>query len=1296
MGCFTLFVESTARDISQVLTLNKVHPQVCADVTRCLDYLVQKAYEDQQALQPGFQESSWQICHAITSDAVRKALEVSIPRAEVEAEEKKNAALRQTVFDLKEELRRFATRGDDLEEALKDLRNAHQYTLYSYYHEVLTLRQRINDLEKQQAKRSPLKQLNSPPSRRASVALDPREARVNAPQTIGAVRGGLTSNLLSQPAPLLGNKGGDLLSSEETSQSFSSPVESGTSSKQVVALKEALLKIQGDEASFVLRQLEGQGVTEGGKTDDARAFNGLPNILPETHSESCANVKIGAVKSKGALPPGIMGRANREGSTSFVESEAVYVSVVEPPNTGRKPGGGLSVSESLSRGKGHSGSSVADSKADSSIDALFDYQHYQQLLNGASGTWERRYIKLVEEKDEAVRRLQLKRINSRLRVKYANLTRDQAMRELQDSLDQERTRVTRLQWCLHLAMKPVKSELQQILSSVRDEITRLVESQREWMAKVQTALVQAQNRSEVLLDFVLTLVEDISTTTTFMKKDAAAKTRAQFYSNPRPAPPTVQRFFHRTRREETRVKAAVRLAGSVPEEEGAPDPSSLYTVDELPFWSSHPVIKAAENALAELITLMEKLRYRRALQFGAELPSASHSLGRGQPSLDGGTSHGSTRPNSCSATADSNAFSANHAWKVDLVEGSDGLSGEEILHSLTGLHLRHAANAARCRAAMRRLNNFRATHHTESGDHAMSAMDIAREKALSVMVDVLHRKVEQDATQIVGFQKLLRSHLQKHGVTQEQIDEEEAEVEKSAARESDEEAAKRRAEEERQRYLKLLRSPYLYDAPLQSAGERSVNAMADAVSYVTFMGERIPIGVPQGEGPAAWQGSVGPQRSPRGQGRSPFGAVLDYCHGVQLGMPLSERGGAPVYLLYHGSTDAFYVGDEAGKPVLTSLLGDAAESTGLPVSPAPGPRGGPYAVPMTQILFPAPAPLFQPPSTATATTDTVGAVHGENYTYYTDVARSSPPLRANESTEDVGPYSERRVGDPQLAPVYLVPLTLPSTADGEDVVGARPPQSDLYTTTTSSPIPLAVSYNQLLRRTDPVKKTATYAQLFPRTAQPRGHHPDEPPLLLIRSFQQWPPSSPPPQSSPRGGPVLSASTADGDVTVTGGKRATSITPTSPSLSQSEMVSPALPVFAPPTGAAADTTAQAAPLREGQGCSEAAATWPAAPSSVAVSSALEKAKLRRAARLEREAQAEKAERDRRKAEWQQRRETKEPTKQEAFLRLHLPRLTPMPSPQDAAKLQQQLRPPAISTVVPRRTAETVVETDREAT
>eukprot|EP00796_Vickermania_ingenoplastis_P011891 gene11891-8176_t len=575
MGSFSLCVENTARDVQSLLVLHKVHPKVCIDVRRRMDQLIERSYEEMDVLEPGYGESSYDICHAIAKRIVQQTLEVGVPKSELAATERRIAERDQTIFEMKQRAEAAEAEIGHAHAVVEEVKKAHDFMLHSYFREVLVLRHQIEDLKKRQlvmAAAAPA------PAGGAKAVGFPRFTR---PPT-----GPATTNVAS-PVSVSHAEDSGVDDGRLTVMGNNFNVQADASLNN-----EYFATGMGNRMESPMEELSTMGKT----VEPAMAF-------PRS--------------GRNPVPPSLQRRG----------SNATYVAL------GRIGGGGLGRRNSEPH------------------NAVFDYEVYVNLLKASQVDYEARYKALLAERGEMLKRHREARVKSMMDSK-ATLEESKFMiDELTKQLEASRAMSLMSEYKLRLCVEPIKENLNSLLNEIRMDVHHMQDEYAADMKRMTAAVVEAQNRSDALEDFVLTYVQAMAQLVVIVYEDASAKTEDALKDDPFTEIGYILPNFFAVGDNEKRVKPLVRLeeanrgrtvsaSGGRPEDgkkrkrrpkvsvtdpsdppkadEDAEnvvisDPGQLYDAVAAKFWSDNPISRSAQRVLSEFQSLAMQLRARKEI-----------------------------------------------------------------------------------------------------------------------------------------------------------------------------------------------------------------------------------------------------------------------------------------------------------------------------------------------------------------------------------------------------------------------------------------------------------------------------------------------------------------------------------------------------------------------------------------------------------------------------------------------------------------------------------------------------------
>ncbi|CBZ30023.1 conserved hypothetical protein [Leishmania mexicana MHOM/GT/2001/U1103] len=752
MGAFALCVESAARDIRSLLTLHRVHPQVRSDIQRILGSLLRKNYESVAVPLPmDLIDPPEQVCRELVNGIVENAFKTELPASDFHALERRCIALQQDNAELKAAADKADESVVELRDALSDLKKAHEYMLHSYFREVLMLRCRIDDLQRQLRTR-----------RLHSTTLAP---------LVGSSVAAFIPTIESQLQHFLVNTGVATGQSEPATQLLPSPTRtplppSGSSDEDSEA----------DDDS-VHRRLSNHITPHGeGRDADAQAQTRPPVLRAAT---------------AGAAPAAL---ADAKGWSTAVhpKHKGYSIRINVPIGTATR---GRTLGSPRSATVQKTTTFEVWSTEPDSVDAIFDYEEYLRILNGADAAWAQRFTDVMDGSERGSSRYRRHSLNVRTRAKSkvsflsGSLTSNPDDPSSSAALLNEKANANGFCWLLHLALEPIKHKFHMELDELRQAVQAMQQEHADQVQRVERALLVVQNRNDALLDFINTFAQQARETLLVVARDVQAQSMVELLSSgalPVAAAETVASFFTPTTSAEKphgRSSLSSTAASPLPHSESGQGPSAPHLVRNkkwrlrpgvllvaqeqasmmaamnqrlgktgsvevtrsmphaptnaaeevnyyradlgLPYWSSHPVTLHAQKIFGELQEIAASIRATRAMHFFASEETTAGDRRRVQWKVrgitdssrhDGGDHRGCHFPPPLLKDRDSSSFyyfrdcdadgdsatrhlAAHHRlreeWLTASVSGADGQTAADLLRELAGLRMRRACDRKR-------------------------------------------------------------------------------------------------------------------------------------------------------------------------------------------------------------------------------------------------------------------------------------------------------------------------------------------------------------------------------------------------------------------------------------------------------------------------------------------------------------------------------------------------------------------------------------------------------------------------
>ncbi|AYU82210.1 hypothetical protein, conserved [Leishmania donovani] len=778
MGAFALCLESAARDIRSLLTLHRVHPQVRSDIQRILGSLLRKNYENMTVPLPmDLIDPPEQVCRELVNGIVEDAFKTALPASDMRALERRCVELQQDNAELKAAADKADESVMELREVLSDLKRAHEYMLHSYFREVLMLRCRIDDLQRQLRTR-----------RLHSMTLAP---------LVGGSAAQLIPTVESQLQHFLVNTSVATGQGEPASQSSTSPPRtplppSGSSDEESEA-------DDGPVRRRISTHISHRGE---GRDADAQA---------QTRPPALGAATVGAAP---AAPPDAKGWS----ATPHPKHKGYSIRINVPIGTAAR-----------ARTLGSPRSATAQktttfevwSTETDSVDAIFDYEEYLRILNGADAAWLQRFTDAMggSERGSPRHRCHSLSVRTRTKSKVSFLSGSLASNPDDTSssaaLSKEGANANGFRWLLHLALEPIKHKFHMELDQLRQAVQTMQREHADQVQLIERALSTVQSRNDALLDFINTFAQQARQTLVVVARDVQARSMVELLSSgalPAAAAETVASFFtpaasaetppgrpstssaaasplphtesaqapsasHLLRNKKWRLKAGVALeaqeqasmmaamnhrlgkAGSVEVRCSMPhaptnaaEEVNYYRADlGLPYWCSHPVTVHARKMFGELQEIAASIRATRVMHFLASEESAGGDGRRVRWKVRGTTDssgrndgyhRGCNSPPPLLKDRDSSSFyyfrdcdvdgdsalrhlaahrRQREEWLTAPVSGADGQTAADLLRELAGLRMRRASDRKRLKVVQASL--------PQQLTKAAAASDMAEEAA---------------------------------------------------------------------------------------------------------------------------------------------------------------------------------------------------------------------------------------------------------------------------------------------------------------------------------------------------------------------------------------------------------------------------------------------------------------------------------------------------------------------------------------------------------------------------------------
>ncbi|CCW71470.1 unnamed protein product [Phytomonas sp. Hart1] len=637
MGIFSHLVEATARDINQLLKLQKVHPQVRDDVKRYLDALIQKSYKEVFNIPEHQKESTFQICNSLVNEIVNTCLTIDIPRADFLATEKKCTDLEERLQNMEGLIKYYESYQDDLKLLLDDIKSSHYYMLHSYFREVLILRRRIDYLKKKNHRDDLFKFSNV-----SGKTLLPSTGDLRSSSRKSMVFHSKESTLVP-----------DLTSeSEKIDQQPKIPFPNLTSNSNSSILANDLISLN---TSRPIRNSESLHRSTQVTIQDQQTV--LDECSPLRHNTP---------------------RYTHENDFACSSSRK---SKTETLDLGGTDDPSHTISERISSNH----FKISDlgqllehiSKTEEPVDAIFDYEEYVGLLNKSHYLFEERIGKLLSEKEKA----KYYYINLHLGTISDNSFgfSSETTKLLQNQLKSQHNAVLAYQRNLHMAIDLIKGQFFEILEQLRNDISRLQQQYENQMSLVFQVFLLQQSRSNALADCFTSFMHDVSLYLENISKSIECKRCYDFFK----IPPGKVHHLTDLLKQPTEAKYSLKLRELQSKVDEPPnlDYSFLWGIH---FYVNNSIIKEAESLLRGFSKRSTKLqRHLKNLLLQNVLLSAEKLNAIAN----------SNRPMTVSESgAEPTAKEKHELWNKTKLENTGGMTGKDLLKELVSLRLRRAAN----------------------------------------------------------------------------------------------------------------------------------------------------------------------------------------------------------------------------------------------------------------------------------------------------------------------------------------------------------------------------------------------------------------------------------------------------------------------------------------------------------------------------------------------------------------------------------------------------------------------------
>ncbi|KAG5493648.1 hypothetical protein JIQ42_02022 [Leishmania sp. Namibia] len=518
MGAFALCVESAARDIRSLLTLHRVHPQVQSDIQRVLGSLLRKSYEsDAVPVATSVREPPEQVCRALMDTIVENTFKTALPASDMRALERRCIELEHDNAGWKAAADDADKRVVKVQEVLSDLKKAHDYMLHSYFREVLMLRCRIDDLQRQLRTRRVYATSVAPVfGCRGASFMPTMESQL---QQFCFNTNAATGQ--SEPASRQSTSGLTLVS-------YTPPPPCGSSDEDTEA-----------DDDFAHRRLSTHSSSPGeGREGDARAPASI----------------FSASAATGSAAPGVLADGKGLSTAPRRRLKSRNVRITFPGNTPSHPA--TSASPHTIAVESTTTLELLRMPETDSVDAIFDYEEYVRILNGEDGAWAERFADAMDGAGRRSARRLCRSIRVRTRSRSEVYFLDGSGSSsptahlynplVTAALSRDRAKANGFHWLLHLALEPIKHGFQIELDQLRQTVQAMQREHAGQIQLIQRALLIVQSRNEALLDFLSTFAEQALHTLSVVACDVQAQSMVDILSDgalPVAAAEAVATFF---------------------------------------------------------------------------------------------------------------------------------------------------------------------------------------------------------------------------------------------------------------------------------------------------------------------------------------------------------------------------------------------------------------------------------------------------------------------------------------------------------------------------------------------------------------------------------------------------------------------------------------------------------------------------------------------------------------------------------------------------------------------------------
>ncbi|CCW60881.1 unnamed protein product [Phytomonas sp. EM1] len=640
MGIFPHLVEATSRDINQLLKLQKVHPQVRADVKRYLDELIRKSYQEVFDLPEHQTESTFQVCNSLANEIVNTCLTVDIPRADLDTTEQKCLELEERVRQMEGLIKYYESYQDDLKMLLDDVKTSHYYMLHSYFREVLILRRRIDHLQKKLRKEDlsklsiasrnrsldsggdlnnvsrksicfPMKRYQSAPDLTSKVEHIDQQSKTQFPTLATILNDSVINNDLNLP-------------------NIYEPI-SG-----LEALQRPHRVIIQDKPTIANEQLEDRHST----SKSTQECDTSCSLTKKSKLETFDFFGIGGIARHviGDYSP------SNNFKLSDVEQMLQYIS-----------------------------------RSEETVDAIFDYEEYIRLLNKSHVLFEQRIEKILGEKDRARHLSRLRRSN--IAENSVNLG-SQTLKFLQEQLEYQHAQTLSSQWNLHFAIDSIKEQFYEFLGQFQRDINSLQQKYENDISLMSQVFLLQQSRSNALADCFNSFMHDVSILLENLSKIIECKHCCDLFKVPSDRVHHLEELL----KQRPGAKYSYKLRELLDKVKERPD-TDCNLLWGIHFYVNSPIVKEAESLLKAFAKKFNKLqRNLKSLLLQNELLSAEkvNAMARRNG-----------RMSSQESDAELTAKDKFELWRKSKIEGAGDTTGADLLKELVSLRFRRAANRVR-------------------------------------------------------------------------------------------------------------------------------------------------------------------------------------------------------------------------------------------------------------------------------------------------------------------------------------------------------------------------------------------------------------------------------------------------------------------------------------------------------------------------------------------------------------------------------------------------------------------------